>query len=77
MGDKVTKSDLLPDWENAERRQIEIVTDPDDNFFVCADEDVHPGVKIRMFCHDECEQCSGSDDWGQDFCPVCDFCCGC
>lgn len=74
----VTESPLLPDWENEHGREIEIVTDPEDNSRVCTDSN-HPGVKVRLFLRAWCEQCSGSDDYEEcrDFCPVCDFCCGC
>lgn len=65
---------LLPDWENNHCREIVIYTDPDDHPFSCGE---HEGFWVGLYSQDGCEQCSGSDETGHDFCPVCEFCCGC
>jgi hypothetical protein len=67
---------FIPDWENEHGRKIEVVFDPEDEN-VCVSDIGHAGIRIRMFKHYQCEQCAGGDDWGHDFCPVCDYCCGC
>lgn len=35
----------------------------------------HPRVELNHTY--ECAHCGGDDDYGQPFCPVCEYCCGC
>jgi hypothetical protein len=71
-------TDTIPGWENDQSRMVEVVEQLSDKTFVCEDTDYHPnGVRVRMFEHSQCEQCAGGDDFGTDFCPLCDYCCGC
>lgn len=51
----------------------DVIEDPNDNFFVCSDG--HP--KVRMVATVDCPMCYGNDEIGHDFCPVCEYCCGC
>jgi hypothetical protein len=67
----------LPGWKNPKHRTIEIVTDPEDHFMVCENDMRHESIRVRMCEQDSCEDCYGDDLYGNDFCPVCDYCCGC
>lgn len=45
--------------------------------FTCGDcEDEGRGF-ISLAAQEDCEECHGHDETGRDFCPVCEFCCGC
>jgi hypothetical protein len=32
---------------------------------------------VSLAAREDCVECHGTDDYGHDFCPVCEFCCGC
>lgn len=49
--------------------------------FTCPDhsELAQLGVYITLIAQVDCQMCHGEDDFRDchDFCPVCEFCCGC
>jgi len=37
----------------------------------------HEGKHVQLATPAECPDCYGADPYGDMFCPVCDWCCGC
>jgi hypothetical protein len=67
--------------EEAARHSTRPITFSADSGYTCAD---HPelaklGVYIGITAQADCPMCWGGDDSDvcHDFCPVCEFCCGC
>lgn len=66
-----------PDHYLSRLDRIDILDEAHKGFSCDGNGDGHEGIRVSLFGTDECEQCSGADDHGHDFCPVSEFCCGC